>query len=427
LKNGAGFDESFTAMMGRQSVSDMFSALRTSDSHPPLDYLLRAPLARAGVGELALRAPSLLFSSAALVLFAWWMRNRGLAGIVALAVMAVSPFQIMYGGEARMYALLELLGVAAAVISEAWLRTPRRWHATAVGAIVLVAVFDHVSGLLLAAGLFAVAGVRRDGGAWRWRAWIGGAVLVWAATWGPSFLAQSSTTHASWIDRTSLTRFVDAVSSLVTNQQGVALLIVLVIAAGLLRLVLADRVLGRVVMACGLLPIVAAAVLGFAVPFFINRAVTVSAWVPCLAVGFIVEGASRRSMVLGVFVSVVVALLIVPATVVFLQRHWEYDEATNHLTAVARSGDVVATVPDWYGPLVDWTVGVQAHGGSRRVALPSVPLAHAIQVGNAQASGRVWMLTFAGDQRRFTGVPRCAPDWTDGVTDIACLALGRAG
>ena len=52
------YDESFTAMAGRLPVGSLFGYLRLHDSHPPLDYLLRAPLARAGVSEFWFRAPS---------------------------------------------------------------------------------------------------------------------------------------------------------------------------------------------------------------------------------------------------------------------------------------------------------------------------------------------------------------------------------
>lgn len=64
------FDESFTAMAGRLPLGDMLAFLRHHDSHPPLDYLLRAPLARAGVSEFMFRLPSAVCSIGALGLFA---------------------------------------------------------------------------------------------------------------------------------------------------------------------------------------------------------------------------------------------------------------------------------------------------------------------------------------------------------------------
>ena len=424
-RNGPSFDESFTAMAGRRSIGGLLDFLRTSDSHPPLDYLLRLPLARAGAGDLVMRLPSFVFSVAALALFAWWMRTRGVAGVVAVAVMAVSPFQIMYGGEARMYALLELLGVLAAMLAEAWIREPRRWHAGAAGALVLIGVFDHVSGFLLAGGLVALAGLRHDREAWRWRAWIAGAVTLWAVVWGASFLAQASTTHASWIERTTIYSIPDAVSAQVTNQQGVALLVLAAVIGGIVLIVTTDRVLGRVVLCCGVLPVVAAAMIGVVVPFFLDRTVTVGAWAPCLAVGMVVDRVWRRSRLMGVAIAVLVGALVVPATLLFLDRHWEYDESVDHLVALVRPGDVVATVPDWYGPLVDWRVGVREFGAARPVHVDALREAHAIRLGTRATTGRVWVLSFAGDHRGYPGVARCAPDWTDDVTDVSCLVVPK--
>jgi hypothetical protein len=91
--------------------------------------------------------------------------------------------------------------------------------------------------------------------------------------------------------------------------------------------------------------------------------------------------------------------------------------------SVVRSGDVVATVPDWYGPLVDWRVGVRAFGDARPVTVPGLGGAHAIAVGESPSTGRVWVLSFAGDRRRFDSFRRCAPDWTDQVTVVSCLVV----
>jgi hypothetical protein len=421
LRNGASFDESFTAMIGRRPLGNVFDALRSSDSHPPLDYLLRLPAARAGAGDLVMRLPSLVFSVAALGLFAWWMRARQVAGVVAVAVMALSPFQIMYGGEARMYALLELLGVAGAMLAEAWLREPRRWHATAAGALVLIGVFDHVSGFLLAGGLFALAGVRHDRESWRWRGAIAIALAVWAAVWGASFSTQAATTHASWIERTTLRAVPDAVASQVSNQHGVALLVLAAVVAGIVLLVGNDRRLARVVVCCAVLPVAAAALIGVAVPFFLDRTITVAAWAPCLALGILVDRVWSRSRLMGIAGAVLVGALVVPSTLVFLDRRWEYDESIDHLGAAVQRGDVVATIPDWYGPLVDWRIGVREFGAAQPTHVRGLTGEHAIRLGTSHPTGRVWVLWFTGDHRTFPGASRCAPDWSDGVTSVSCV------
>ena len=119
-----GYDEAFTAMAGRMSLGDLLAYLRTHDSHPPLDYLLRAPLARTGVNEFLFRLPSVVCSAGALALFAWRMRRYALAGVIATALLAVSDFELTHGRTARMYAELELIGVLAAVLADSWLRRP---------------------------------------------------------------------------------------------------------------------------------------------------------------------------------------------------------------------------------------------------------------------------------------------------------------
>ena len=124
--NRLGYDEAFTAMAGRLPLGSLFSYLRADDSHPPLDYLLHLPLARLGVSTWWFRLPGVLCSIGALGLFAWWMRTHGRAGVLATALMALSAFEVVHGRNARMYAELELLGVALAIVAESWLRKPQR-------------------------------------------------------------------------------------------------------------------------------------------------------------------------------------------------------------------------------------------------------------------------------------------------------------
>src|SRR5439155_27132139 len=133
---------------------------------------------------------------------------------------------------------------------------------------------------------------------------------------------------------------------------GMAHVILAVNVSGVDVIVASDRLLGRVELCSAVHPVVAAALIGVLVPFFIDRTLTVSAWAPCLAIGMLVEGVLRRSRVTGVAVGVLVGVLVLPATLVFLGRQWEYDASVDHLVAVARPGDVLATIPDWYGPLV---------------------------------------------------------------------------
>jgi hypothetical protein len=427
--NGLTYDESFTAMAARLPVGRLVELLRTQDTHPPLDYLLRAPLARAGASDVVLRLPSALFSITALVLFACWMRDRRRAGLLATALFACSSFQILHGGEARMYALLELLGVAGAMLAEQWVRRPARWHVAAVSTIVAVGLFDHVSGFLLAAGLFAVAGVGTDRRSWAWRGGVVGGGALWAACWGANFAHQAGGEWAGWIPRTTLMGLARAVSGQVTDLELVAPVVFAGAVAGGWVLYRADRRLGRVWLACGAVPFALAAAIGLVSPFLIDRAVTVASWAPALALGFLGEYAMGRWRTVGRALVAIALLAVLAGTVTFFAtKRYDSDLAIGHLETVARDGDTIVTRPARYATLPAYRIGVQDWGGAEPVDVPGISNSSAIRAGSTAASGRIWLFSPVSFELHFAGYRPCpaspATDvraWTDGVTNIRCL------
>jgi hypothetical protein len=422
-RNGLTFDESFTAAAGRRSVESLFTYLRHNDSHPPLDYLLRAPLARAGADAVAFRLPSVAFAVGALVLFAWWMRRRGWVGVLATALFAVSSFELRYGRTARMYALMELLGVIAVVVATAWLARPRPWHAWVAGGVIAVGLFDHVSALLLGLGLLAVAGLRRDREAWRWRVALGLGVVPWAVLWGPSFLVQVRDDHAGWIPPTSVHSFAQSVGTPITELGAAWSLVVLVVAFGGFLLWKRAGDLGRVWLCCYALPLVALAVAGLVAEVFIPRTMIFAAWAPPLAVAALAAEAGRRWVPLGVAVGVLAVALAVPSTLALLQERIEPDVVMQHANAVVADGDVVVVRPAWYLPLVEWRVGVRSGLPWHDVTIPGVRDIGAVQLGRGPASGRVWVVTPVNVTAPFAGAPACALPWSSGSTDIVCRSV----
>jgi hypothetical protein len=377
-----------------------------------------------------MRLPSLVFSGSALGLFAWWMRTRGLAGVVAVAVMAVSPFQIMYGGEARMYALLELLGVAGAMLAAGWLRRPARWHVAMVGVIVAVALVDHVSGFLLAAGLFVVPGIRNDRPAWAWRTGVVTAGVFWALVWGSAFRQQAGGDWVGWIPRTSVTSLARAVSGQVTDLASFALLVLVGVLAGGWILSRRDRRLGRVWVAVGVVPFALAAVIGLLSPFLIDRAVTVASWAPVLALGFVGDYLVGRWRTAGTALVVGALVVVLAGTVTFLAtKQYDSDLAVRHLEAVVRPGDTVLTRPARYATLPEYRIGVLEWGGADAVdAAAGISNATGIRWDAAAPSGRIWLFSPVSFELGFPGYRGCratgptdVSPWTDGVTNIRCL------
>ncbi len=412
-------DESFTAMAGRRDVLDLFRFLRSYDSHPPLDYLLRAPLARTGASDAVMRYPSAVFSSAALILFACWLRHRAWLGAIAVALMAMSGYQLAYGREARMYALLQLLGVLSAIVATSWLANPSTRMAGAAGAVVLVGVFDHVSGLLLAVGLLAVAGVRRDRCAWEWRVAVSAPVLLWCAVWGPALLEQSKHDHTP-APRTSFVVFADVVGRQVTRDAALTGFVLIAAAAGCAALRQLDRRRFTVLLACGVAPLALAALVGVVTPVLIPRFVVVTGWLVPLALAALIVWIGRRSVLLAVAAVVVLTALVVPTTTHALSGERPVDSVVAQLRAVAEDGDVIAVSPAWLYPIVDWHLGVHRDGMERVVELRGYESTHTLALGRGAASGRVWLVEPIDAPVDVPGTP-CARAWTDGVTRVRCL------
>ena len=110
------FDEAYTAWAARQPIAQLIDVVRV-DNSPPLYYLFMHFWTRVcGESEFALRAPSALAGSAALLLMVPLARrvlNNAAAEIAAVMLSAVTFLLIRYAHEARCYEMLALLCVSA--------------------------------------------------------------------------------------------------------------------------------------------------------------------------------------------------------------------------------------------------------------------------------------------------------------------------
>ncbi|MCU1456010.1 MAG: hypothetical protein JWL73_102 [Actinomycetia bacterium] len=423
-----GYDEAFTAMAGRMPFGSLMSYLTNQDSHPPLDYLIHAPFARAGVDEFFFRLPSALFSIAALALFAWWMRPRGRVGVIATALFAISTFEIVHGRTARMYAEVELLGVGIAMLADAWLRRPRRWHAPLLALLMLLGLLTHVSFFLVGAGLFVLPGRRTDHEAWKWRGAIVIGGLGWAALWGPQFLVQTRGGHSSWIPRTTVSTFVTTLGQLVTPNSGLHLLALVAVVAGGFLISRSDRRFRRL-WTCGfVVPIGLAAFFGLFAPVLIDRTLTAFVWAPLFAVALVLDAGIRRFRLLGPVALACVLLVGMQGSLDAVSQRTGPNTALNRLEAVARPGDVVAVAPKAKSVEIQWALGVRSDDGPwQPVQLAGMPKAHAIALTGAPSTGRVWLLDFHGKGKRLVKpADQCAPVWQHGSTRVECLGARSA-
>jgi mannosyltransferase len=196
-------DEAVTSLLVRRDLGDLLSTLPSSESAPPLYYLLAWAWTRVlGDGGVALRSLSALFGTLTVPVAYLAGREAGRrAGVVAAGLAATSPLAFYYAQEARAYALLILLtGLGLAL----WLRlvddvAPRRLAAWAV--VSALALCTHYFALFVvlpqALWLWRVHGTRAVAPA------LGGLALVGVALL-PLALRQRADGKSSWIEDSAL-------------------------------------------------------------------------------------------------------------------------------------------------------------------------------------------------------------------------------
>jgi hypothetical protein len=149
------YDEAFTANVARGSLADLIAAT-AGDVHPPLSYMVVWGFVRVvgAVTPLTVRLPGAILSALALpalLALAGRLKLSRAGTLVGLALFALSPFQVHYAQDARMYPLLQLavLGALVAV----W---DRRWWLLAL--CLTVALWTHNYGTIYTAviGLLAL-------------------------------------------------------------------------------------------------------------------------------------------------------------------------------------------------------------------------------------------------------------------------------
>lgn len=143
-------DEGHSWLISRLSFVDLF-LYSWQDVHPPLYfYLLKALLHFVPSTEYGLRLLSVLCSVATLatvILFArqqWGHRAAWYAGLLV----AISPLDIYYAQEARMYSLLALLFALSFVFLMKSLQSGKRSHLAGWAAAVVGLAWTHAYGLM---------------------------------------------------------------------------------------------------------------------------------------------------------------------------------------------------------------------------------------------------------------------------------------
>jgi hypothetical protein len=391
------FDETFTANIARLAPGDIPAALRSSDSHPPLDYLLRH-LVVGPQSTFWLRFPSAVIGVLTLGVVLWWMWNRGWFGVLVVAFTCFAAIEVLYSRQARMYAIVILAGTVVAAVTERWLERPRSRWAVVAAAALFVGSLAHTSVLLLAMGALFVPGRRTDRPAWVWRAAAAVAVLAWLVVWGPSFLREREVERASWIPFTSFRTAAEAIAGQVSLYNGLAVLIALAVVAGGVVLVRDRPRLGRVWLCLFAAPAAVEILLGLRAHLLLPRSLAFAAWAPVVALAALAAacvdgdpwptGLSSSAAVRGAGL-VAVVLLAVPSVGAAFSYEEDSAPARRALVERAQPGDAVVVHPRFLGPMLRWDNGVT---DDQPVAGFADVDAWSALVPGAPPTGRAWVL-----------------------------------
>jgi 4-amino-4-deoxy-L-arabinose transferase-like glycosyltransferase len=149
-------DESHSVFVSRLPLTQLWAAV-AGDVHPPLYFIvLRGWISAIGDSPFALRILSLVcMGIAAAAVWRTARREDGEgAGLLALALIALSPAILVFAVEIRMYALVMLTFSVALLMIRRVRATPNIRDAVLAGVAGALSIYTHYTALFAVAGLF---------------------------------------------------------------------------------------------------------------------------------------------------------------------------------------------------------------------------------------------------------------------------------
>lgn len=251
-------DEGLSYWIANRPLDGLLDYLARRDTHPPLHYLVLQAMIALGGSEWLLRLPSALAGIGAIALLYALGKEvfDARTGLLAAFILAVSPLHLWHAQEARMYALVATLALAATLCAARALRTGRLLDWAGLIACQALALWTNTAAIwftfaLNAAALLLLVTLRRRGRLWPWLASQALAVGLWLP-WLPVFLKQIQVSGSAntWIAPATFGQVALTIAGFV-SQGGprwvawlaLALLLALLAAGG--RALLADARAGR--------------------------------------------------------------------------------------------------------------------------------------------------------------------------------------
>ncbi len=164
------FDEADIVVRAQRPWSDVFRTFTAQGENGPLYNVLLAAWVRvAGISEFAVRFPSAV--AGVLAIPAIYLLGRRLAGpqagLVAAALLAISPYHIWYSQEAKMYSIVALLAIVSTLLLVEALASGKRLYWVSYVLVTTVMFYTHVASVLVFGGqaMFVLVSIRR----WKWQ------------------------------------------------------------------------------------------------------------------------------------------------------------------------------------------------------------------------------------------------------------------
>jgi len=344
-----------------------WDAVMSDGGNMALYYLFMRAWLRAGDSLEVLRLPSVLFSAAGAGLFYLLVRRLfdTRTAVMSALFLGVNSSFVYYGQEARSYALVLLLVVAAWLALATGLETKNPGWFLLWGALNAAAVGSHLFAVLMvgAQGASLLLLGRKDLPI----KWLAAGALVTSVGSAPFLLAAASrgSVQIGWIPPISAASFRQVLWFLGGNNfepgaawfselAGVVVLVV-VVAAAAAGTWLTTRALARygrslqawrygVAVLWLAVPLAGAVVVSATVqPLLVPRFFTAVLPAVCLLVALAVSLIPRPASLIAL--SLLVGLSLVGVVRSYSTGHWGWDRAAEHLAEVSRPGDPVVILP----------------------------------------------------------------------------------
>lgn len=154
------FDEAFSILVAKQSISNILIAV-LADNHPPLYFFILHFWAKLfGINQVFLRLLSSIFGLVSMIVFyrlTELMFDKRLLRNISLTLFSFSPLIIYYDIQARMYSLFVLLTLLSVYFFLKLLKKISLLNGTAFFIFITLSVFTHYYGLLLLLTLSLIA------------------------------------------------------------------------------------------------------------------------------------------------------------------------------------------------------------------------------------------------------------------------------